>query len=152
WDTLLLEAGFLAIFLAPLTWFDRLSHPIDPPRLARWLLWWLLFRLMFGSGIVKLTSGDPAWRDLTALNFHYETQPIPTAIGWYAHHLPATVQKASTLMVLAIELAAPFLIAGPRRLRLAAAATLVALQFLIAATGNYAFFNLLTVALCILLI
>jgi hypothetical protein len=88
WDALLLETGFLAIFLAPRVRWDGLNGAEDPPRLARWLLWWLLFRLMVGSGVVKLTSGDPTWRDLTALTFHYETQPLPVWTSWYMHQLP----------------------------------------------------------------
>ena len=95
WDILLLETGFLAIFLAPLQLWPRLSRAAPPSRLVLWLLRWLLFKLMFESGCVKLLSGDPAWRNLTALTFHYETQPLPTWIGWYAHQLPVWAQKAS---------------------------------------------------------
>ena len=117
-----------------------------------WLLRWLLFQLMFESGCVKLVSGDPAWRHLTALTFHYETQPLPTWIGWYAHQLPAWFQKASTLVMFGIELLVPFLIFAPRRLRQFACGALVFLQVLIMLTGNYCFFNLLTIALCLLLL
>jgi len=152
WDMLLLETGLLAIVIAPLTWRARADRAADPPRLGRWLLWWLLFRLTLGSGIVKLASGDPAWRGLTALVFHYEKQPLPTPIAWYVHQLPVWFHKASTAAVLAIELVAPWLIPTPRRLRTAACMTMISLQVLIALTGNYAFFNLLTIALCILLL
>ena len=152
WDALLLETGLLAIFIAPAVWRDRLRTAADPQRLAIWLMWWLLFRLMVGSGAVKLASGDPTWRTLTALTFHYETQPIPTAVAWYAHHLPVWFHKGSTAGVLAIELFAPFLIIGTRRLRALAFGLLVGLQTLIALTGNYAFFNLLSVALCLFLL
>jgi hypothetical protein len=117
----------------------------------RWLLWFLLFRLVFSSGLVKLLSGDPAWRGLTALTFHYETQPLPTWPAWYAHQLPGWFHRLSAVVMFAIELIAPFLIAGPRRLRHLGAALLIALQALIALTGNYAYFNLLTVALCLFL-
>jgi predicted DCC family thiol-disulfide oxidoreductase YuxK len=152
WDMLLLETGLLAIFIAPLTWWARADRTADPPRLGRWLLWWLLFRLTLGSGIVKLASGDPAWHGLTALVFHYETQPLPTPIAWYTHQLPVWFHKMSTAAVLAIELLTPWLIPAPRRLRTAACITMISLQVLIALTGNYAFFNLLTIALCILLL
>src|SRR5712671_6663564 len=128
WDTLLLEAGFLAIVLAPLTGRERLRSLVDPPRAAVWLMLWLLFRLMVGSGAVKLTSGDPAWRNLTALSFHFETQPIPTPVAWYAHHLPFWILKASTAVMFSVELFAPLLMLGPRRLRRAACALLGALQ------------------------
>jgi predicted DCC family thiol-disulfide oxidoreductase YuxK len=152
WDALLLEAGFLAIFTAPVTIRERLSHLSDPPRISLRLLLWLLFRLMVGSGAVKLMSGDPTWRHLTALAFHFETQPIPTPLAWYAHRLPLWCLKGSTALVLAIETGAPFLIVAPRRLRGLAFIPLVALQTLVGLTGNYAFFNWLTVALCFFLL
>jgi lipase maturation factor 1 len=139
WDALLLEAGFLAIFLGNLP-------------LVIWLFRWLLFRLVFLSGAVKLLSGDLTWRSLTALNYHYETQPLPTPLAWYMHQLPAGFQKLSVAVVLIVELGAPLLILAPRRLRIFAAAAIVFLQTLIGLTGNYAFFNLLTVALCIFLL
>ncbi len=149
WDALLLEAGFLAIFVAPLVVRERWRAPPAPPRLGVWLMLWLVFRLMFGSGIVKLASGDPTWRSLTAMTFHYETQPIPTPVAWYAHHLPLWIHKLSTAATLAIELVAPFFIIGPRVLRRVAFVLLVGLQAGIAVTGNYAFFNLLSSALCV---
>lgn len=152
WDALLLETGLLAVFIAPPVWRERLEAAPDPPRLARGLMLWLLFRLMVGSGLVKLASGDPTWRDLTAMTFHYETQPIPTPLAWYAHHLPLWFQKASTLAVLLIETGAPFSMFGPKRVRVAGFAALVGLQLLVALTGNYAFFNLLAVALCLFLL
>jgi len=149
WDALLLEAGLLAIFVAPLVVVERARSPVAPPRLGLWLMLWLVFRLMFGSGVVKLASGDPTWRNLTAMTFHYETQPIPTPLAWYAYQLPFWFQKASTAATLVIELIAPFFIAGPRLLRTIAFALLVALQLLIAVTGNYAFFNILSASLCV---
>jgi hypothetical protein len=151
WDALLLEAGFLAILLAPITWWDGCHRASDPRRVARWLLWWLLFRLMFGSGVVKLASGDPTWRGLTALVVHYETQPLPTPLAWYAAAAPLWFHRASTAAVLGIELIVPWMIFGPRRLRLSAGVVLIIFQLLIALTGNYAFFNLLTIALTVLL-
>src|SRR5580700_6109530 len=76
WDNLLLETGFLAIFFAPLQLWERSSRRTEPPTLVLWLVRWLLFRLMFESGCVKLMSADSAWWNLTALRFHYETQPL----------------------------------------------------------------------------
>ena len=148
WDALLLEIGLLAVFLVPWRW--RAPRRYEPPAFARWLLWWLLFRLMFMSGFVKLASGDPAWRHGIALLYHFETQPLPTWIAWYAHQLPAWFQRVSCVVMFALELGAPFLLFGPRRLRLAAALGLIVFQLLIAITGNYTFFNLLTIALCLL--
>ncbi len=107
---------------------------------------------MFSSGCVKLLSGDPNWRNLTALTFHYQTQPLPTWIGWYANQLPLWFQKASCLAMFCIELGAPFLIFAPRRLRFCGGAAIAFLQVLILLTGNYTFFNLLTLALCLLLL
>jgi predicted DCC family thiol-disulfide oxidoreductase YuxK len=152
WDALLLETGALAIFIAPIAWRDRWRDAGDPPRLATRLLMWLLFRLIAGSGVMKLASGDPTWRNLTALSFHFETQPIPTPIAWYAHQLPLPVLKAATAGMFAIELGAPLLFVLPRRPRLLAAIAITVLQLVIALTGNYAFFNLLTIALCLALV
>ena len=154
WDILLLEAGFLAIFLAP--WL-----PLEPPWRSGtshvstsvvWLNRWLLFRLMLLSGAVKLLSHDPTWRGLTALDYHYWTQPLPTPIAWYAAQLPAWFQKASVVGVFALELGVPFFIFTPRRFRRIGAGLIVCFQLLIALTGNYCFFNLLTIILCILLL
>ena len=152
WDALLLETGFLAIFFAPLRILPSFSREAAPSSVVLWLLRWLLFRLMFASGVVKLMSGDPTWSNLTALNFHYETQPLPTSLGWYAHHLPEGIQKASVAGMFGIEIVVPFLIFAPRRLRFLGAIALAMLQLLIAATGNYCFFNLLTLLLCIVLL
>ncbi len=152
WDNLLLEAGFLAIFLAPLQLWPRMSRAPAPSRLVLWLFRWLLFKLMFQSGCVKLLSGDPVWRNLTALRYHYETQPLPTWIGWYAFQLPGSVQKVCAGAMFGIELLVPFLIFAPRRPRRLACFILIAFQVLILLTGNYGFFNLLTIALCLLLL
>ena len=138
WDSLLLEAGFLAIFLGR-------------AKIVVWLFRWLVFRLNFLSGSVKLLSHDETWRNLTALDYHYHTQPLPNVLAWYADKFPARLQHFSTLMVLVIEIGAPFLIFAPRRLRHFGATCLIGLQVLILMTGNYAFFNLLTIALCLFL-
>ncbi len=150
WDILLLETGFLAIFFAPLQLLPR--HPsreTPPSRIVLWLLRFLLFKLMFQSGCVKLLSGDLVWRRGTALNFHFETQPLPTWIGWYAHQMPAWMHRSDTWMMFAIELAVPFLIILPRKPRQLAFLAFVALQLFILLTGNYCFFNLLAMVLCI---
>jgi lipase maturation factor 1 len=152
WDNLLLEAGFLAIFFAPLQILPRASRESPPSRIIFWLLRLLLFKLMFSSGCVKLLSGDPNWRNLTALTFHYQTQPLPTWIGWYASQLPLWFQKFSCAVMFAIELGAPLLIFAPRRIRFAGCLAMVGLQILILLTGNYTFFNFLTLALCLLLL
>ena len=135
WDALLLEAGFLALFsgLAVTPWAFR----------------FLLFRLMFESGVVKLLSRDPNWRNLHALRFHFLTQPLPTPLAYCAYRLPNWVLDAFTAATLVIELVVPWFLFGPRRARQAAAAVLMLLQVVILLTGNYAFFNLLTLTLCL---
>ena len=138
WDALLVETGFLAIFLGR-------------ARIVDWLFRWLAFRLTFLSGAVKLLSRDVTWRHFTALDFHFHTQPLPTVFAWYADKLPQTFQHVSTFLVLVIEVGVPFLIFMPRRLRHVAAWSIISLQILIFITGNYTFFNVLTVAICLFL-
>jgi predicted DCC family thiol-disulfide oxidoreductase YuxK len=150
WDNLLLEVGLLAIFLAPLRWLPRAAREKPPSRVAVWLLRLLLFKLMFLSGVVKLTSGDTLWRNLTALSRHYETQPLPNAFAWQMHQMPLAFQKGSCVLMFAIELVAPFLLLAPRRLRMAGGISIAALQIFILLTGNYTFFNWLTIVLCVL--
>lgn len=150
WDSLLLETTILAVFLAP--WKLTPGPTRDPSHswVMVWLIRLLLFRLMFSSGIVKLS--DETWRNLTALTFHYETQPLPHAGGWLFHQLPAWFHMLSVLIMFAIELVVPVFYFFPRPLRLAAAFATLSLQALIMGTGNYTYFNLLTMALCLLLV
>ncbi|XP_029471161.1 lipase maturation factor 2 [Rhinatrema bivittatum] len=154
WDNLLLETGFLTFLIAPfhlLKWRSTISRPHDG--VTFWLLRWLLFRLMFASGVVKLTSRCPTWWGLTALTYHYETQCIPTPAAWFAHQLPVWFQKLSVVVTYVIEIALPLLFFSPvRRLRLFTFYAQVLLQMLIVITGNYNFFNLLSIALCISLL
>lgn len=152
WDALLLEVGLLAVFLAPFRFLPRWRYPAHPSRLALWMYRWLLFRFMILSGLVKIASRDAVWLDLSALEVHYMTQPLPPWTAWYVHHMPSWVHTACCGMMFFIELAVPFLIFLPRLFRLFGAALLIALQLVIIATGNYGFFNLLTIALCLLLI
>ena len=149
WDALLLEVGFAAILVAPLGF--RPSYSTPPSRIAVWVFRLLIFRLMLESGAVKLLSGDPSWRRLTALSYHYETQPLPTPMAWYAHQLPSILQKISVVGVFAAELIVPVLFLTTRRLRTIAACITIAFQLMIAFTGNYTFFNLLTILLCVFL-
>ncbi len=148
WDVLLLEMGFLAILVVP-TGLGRDAAAKEPSAAARWLLWLLLFRVTWGSGLVKMYSGDTSWRTLTALSYHYFTQPLPNPLSWTMQWTSAGFQKLQTLSALLIELAVPFLLFAPRRLRMAGAAVTVAFHLLIAATGNFAFYNLEVMALCL---
>ena len=154
WDMLLLEAGFLALLLAPPDALGPRSRAWErePPALSIWLFRWLLFRLVWSSGIVKLASGDATWWNLTALHYHYETQPLPIRTSWWMHQLPLGAQRVATFAALACELCAPLGYLGPRRVRQVAAAVTAGLMLLIATTGNYGFFNLLTIVLCLSLL
>jgi predicted DCC family thiol-disulfide oxidoreductase YuxK len=138
WDFLLLETGFLAIFLGQ-------------SKLVVFLFRWLAFRLTFLSGAVKLMSHDPTWRNLTALSYHYWTQPLPTPVAWYANQLPFWFHRFSTAMVFVIELGVPFLFFAPRPWRFLGAFCALYLQVLIFLTGNYTFFNLLAMAIYLFL-
>lgn len=140
WDILLLETGVHALLL--LAW----------PALGLWACRFLLFRFMFEAGVAKLASADPTWADWSALRYHFETQPLPTPLAWYAHHAPATLLEFAAAATLAIEILLPLLIFLPRRLRLVPLAGFALLQVGILLTGNYNFFNLLALALCVLLL
>lgn len=147
WDILLVETGFLAIWLYPLAL--RRQHP---RALFILLLWWLNFRLMFASGAVKLLSGDQVWRDFTAMYVHYETTCLPNPLSWYAHHAPTWLLRAQTGMTFFVELFLPWLIFLGQRWRNLAALGFIALQIGIAATGNYTYFNLLSAVLAVTLL
>lgn len=141
WDTLLLEAGFLAIFLVG-----------GPSHLLLFLFHWLLFRLRFMSGVSKIVSGDPSWANLTTLNYYFETQPLPHVGSWYFHQLPDWVLQGGVLLVLFSELIVPFFIFLSRKFRLSAAAITIVMQLLIIATSNHNWINLLTIVLCLFLL
>ncbi|PCI29398.1 membrane protein [Candidatus Wolfebacteria bacterium] len=138
WDVFLLEVGFLAILFS-------LWQPII------WLLRFLLFKVIFLSGLMKLLSGDPTWRDLSALTYHYMTQPLPTPLAWYVHNLPAWIHEFSVVLVLISQIIIAFFIFAPRRLRHFTACTIIGVEVLILLTGNYSFFNILTITLALLL-
>ena len=152
WDILLLETGFLALFFAPLRWWLTSRTEYRVSRVGLFLLKLLLFKLMFMSGVVKLTSGDDSWKNLTALDYHYWSQPLPTVFAWFADKQPEWFKHFSVAACLLVEIAVPFFLWAPRRLRIIAAALLIGLQITIAITGNYCFFNLLTLVLCLLLL
>lgn len=135
WDALLLETAFLALFA---------GTPLLP-----WAYRLLVFRLMFESGCVKLLSGDANWRNLHALRYHFMTQPLPNPIAWYVYQSPGWLLDSFTFLTLLIELVCPWLLFLPRRTRHIGAIILIVLQVLILLTGNYAFFNWLTIILCL---
>jgi len=141
WDTLLLEAGFLAIFLTA-----------GPSHLVIFLYHWLLFRLRFMSGFSKLASNDPAWANLSTLNYYFETQPLPHAGAWYFHQLPEWLLQAGVVFTFFTELIVPFFIFLPRKFRISAAAITIIMQLLIIASSNHNWINILTIVLCLFLL
>jgi hypothetical protein len=142
WEIQLVETGFLCIFLCPL--FDgRPFSRRPPPAIVIWLLRWLAARIMWGAGLIKL-HGDSCWRDLTCLDFHFETQPVPSPLTRLFHALPPGAHEVGVVFNHLVELAAPFLIFGPRRLRNLAGALMVSLQVILILSGNLSFLNWLT--------
>jgi hypothetical protein len=143
WETQLLETGFLSIFLCPL--FDMRPFPKrPPPLLVIWLFRWLGFRIMIGAGLIKL-RGDPCWRDLTCLYYHYETQPIPNPISRYLHFAPHWFHKIETIWNHFVELVVPWFSFGPRHARHIAGVLLVIFQIILIISGNLSFLNYITI-------
>lgn len=149
WDTLYLEMLACSVLYAPPGLFWRRSQMHQPMPLAKWLLWGLAFKLMFLSGVTKLLSGDVSWHDGTALQYHYYTQPIPNWVSWYASQWPLLVHQLSLVGMFVVELVLPFLVfAGGKGRAIFGLATIL-LMVLIETTGNFGFFNLQTIVLCI---
>ena len=143
WETQLLETGFLAIFLCPL--LDARPFPrCEPPRLVIGLFRWLVFRIMLGAGLIKI-RGDTCWRDLTALYYHFETQPLPNALSRWFHFLPRLLLKLGVGFNYVAELVAPWLVFWPRRARHMAGVVIIAFQFTLILSGNLSFFNWITI-------
>jgi len=147
WDALLLEAGFLMLFLV--NWKSWVQFRVRDRAMPGtvFLVHWLVFRLMFLSGAVKLWGGDEVWENGTALFYHFETQPIPTALGWWAHHLPRWMLQWGCWGMYVVEIGFPFLMWCGRWGRLIAGLSFIALMAGVALTGNYTFFNVLTAVL-----
>ncbi|MBI3558545.1 MAG: lipase maturation factor family protein [Deltaproteobacteria bacterium] len=140
WESLLLETGFLAIFLG--------SARTEPPRLIIWLYRWVLFRVMFGAGLIKL-RGDSCWWDLSCMQYHYETQPLPNPMSWYFHQLPPLVHKASVVFTHFVEVVVPFAFFGPRLARHIAGCVTIVFQLVLIVSGNLSWLNYLTLVLCV---
>jgi hypothetical protein len=147
WDNLLLETAFFAFFVAPAGFRRRCDRPPHP--LAVFLVLWLVFRLHFESGVAKLAFGDPTWRDLTAIASYYETAPLPTSIGWWAHQLSAAAHRATAAFTYVVELGLPLLLWAPPPARVVAFAGMLAMQVGVTLTANYGFFNYLSAALLV---
>ena len=143
WEIQLLETGFLSIFLCPL--IDGRPFPnCRPPILVIWLFRWLGFRIMVGAGLIKL-RGDPCWRDLTCLYYHYETQPIPNPISRYLHFAPHWFHKFGTAWNHFTELIVPWFSFYPRRARHIAGLLLIGFQIILIISGNLSFLNYVTI-------
>jgi hypothetical protein len=138
WESLLLETGFLAVFLG--------NDDVAPPLLTLLLLRWLLFRLEFGAGLIKM-RGDPCWRDLTCLYYHHETQPMPGPLSWYFHHLPRPLHRLEVLANHATQLVVPFFLFAPQPVAGVAAAVMIVTQLWLVASGNFAWLNWLAIVL-----
>jgi hypothetical protein len=139
WESLLCEAGFLAAFLGP--------AGAAVPRPIVWLFRWLLFRLEFGAGLIKL-RGDSCWRDLTCLEYHHETQPMPNPLSWFFHRLPKRLHRAEVLGSHFAQLVAPVLLFCPQPLAAFAGAVMAVTQSWLVLSGNFAWLNLTTIVLC----
>jgi len=151
-DGMLLEAGFISCFVAPRGVRPGLGATDPPPRFAYFMLVWEWFRIYFESGLVKLLSGDPHWRDLTAMDEYYQNGPLPTWLGWYVQHFPHWYHAGTVILTLAVELVLVWMVFLPRPFRLACFAIVTALQVGIIATANYAFLNYLVLVLGVLLL
>lgn len=151
-DGMLLQAGFISLFLAPPGWAPRWGEARPPSRASRYLLILLMFCIYFESGVAKIRGGDPEWRDFTAMDQYYQNGPLPTWIAWYAHQLPHAFHQATAVLTLALELVVIFAIFLPRRTRIVLFFVLTAWQAGIILTSNYAFLNYIVLAFGVLLL
>ncbi|WP_055525918.1 lipase maturation factor family protein [Streptomyces graminilatus] len=140
WESLLLEVGFLAVFLG--------NDEVAPPVVVLFLLRWILFRVEFGAGLIKM-RGDACWRRLTCLDFHHETQPMPGPLSRYFHHLPRPVHRIETAANHVTQLAVPVLLFTPQPVATAAAALMIVTQLWLVLSGNFAWLNWLTIVLAL---
>jgi len=140
WESMLLESGFLAIFLG--------AADTQPQAIMIWLYRWVVFRVMFGAGLIKL-RGDPCWREFTCLDYHFESQPIPNPLSWYFHWLPGWAHKAGVLVNHLAELPAPFLCFAPQPVAALAGLVIIGFQSSIMVSGNFSWLSLLTIVLAL---
>ena len=140
WESLLLEAGFLAIFLG--------NDETAPPLLVLLLARWLVFRVEFGAGLIKL-RGDPCWRDLTCLYYHHETQPMPGPLSWFFHHLPKPLHRVEVAGNHFAQIVVPFALFAPQPVASVAAAIVIVTQLWLVLSGNFAWLNWITIILAV---
>src|SRR5437762_7969650 len=151
-DGMLLEAGFLSFFFAPRGVRPGLGASDPPSRFGLFMLRWEWFRIYFESGLVKILSGDPHWRNFTAMDDYYQNGPLPSWMGWYVQQLPHWYHAGTVVITFVVELILVWAVFLPRRFRIACFFAVTALQIGIIATANYAFLNYLVLVLGVLLL
>jgi hypothetical protein len=151
-DGMLLEAGFITLFFAPPGFRPGFGTSRPPSRASLFLLQWEWFRIYFESGLVKIVSGDPQWRNMTAMDEYYQNGPLPTWIGWYLQHLPHWFHASTAYATLALELGLVWMLFLPRRWRILCFFLVTSWQIGIILTANYTFLNYLVLALGFLLL
>ncbi|XP_060548985.1 lipase maturation factor 1-like isoform X2 [Pantherophis guttatus] len=144
WESQLLETGFLAIFLCPLWTLSRVAKDTPPSFIVIWAYRWLIFRIMLGAGMIKI-RGDRCWKDLTCMNYHYETQPVPNPVAYFMHRTPWWFHAFETLFNHFIELVVPFFVFLGRRMCMAHGILQILFQVLLIISGNLSFLNWLTI-------
>ncbi|MFD7131691.1 lipase maturation factor family protein [Streptomyces sp. NPDC059894] len=140
WESLLLETGFLAVFLG--------NDEVAPPLVVLFLLRWILFRVEFGAGLIKM-RGDPCWRNLTCLDHHHETQPMPGPLSWFFHHLPRPLHRVEVAANHVTQLVVPFLLFAPQPVATAAASLMILTQLWLVLSGNFAWLNWIAIVLAV---
>jgi hypothetical protein len=140
WESLLLEVGFLAVFLG--------NDDVAPPVLVLFLLRWVLFRVESGAGLIKM-RGDACWRKLTCLDYHHETQPMPGPLSWFFHHLPAPLHRVEVAANHVTQLGVPVLLFTPQPVATAAATLMIVTQLWLVLSGNFAWLNWITIVLAL---
>ncbi|XP_073492526.1 lipase maturation factor 1 isoform X2 [Aquarana catesbeiana] len=148
WESQLLETGFLGIFLCPVWTLSRVPEQTPPSGIVIWAFRWLIFRIMLGAGLIKI-RGDKCWRDLTCMNYHYETQPVPNPLAYYMHRNPVWFHQFETLINHFIELVVPFFVVMGRRMCTIFGILQILFQVLLILSGNLSFLNWLTIVPCL---
>ena len=151
-DGMLLEAGFIALFFAPPGLRPGWGETRPPSRASLFLLQWEWFRIYFESGMVKLASHDPQWRNFTAMDEYYQNGPLPTWIGWYVQHLPHWFHAGTVYATLALELGLVWMLFMPRRWRIVCFFIVTPWEIGVILTANYTFLNYLVLCLGVLLL
>ncbi|MGW3957855.1 lipase maturation factor family protein [Streptomyces sp. NPDC004752] len=140
WESLLLEVGFLAVFLG--------NDEVAPPVVVLFLLRWILFRLEFGAGLIKM-RGDPCWRKLTCLYYHHETQPMPGPLSWFFHRLPGPLHRVEAAANHVTQLVVPVLLFTPQPVATVAAVLMIVTQLWLVLSGNFSWLNWITIVLAL---